>query len=95
MIMHYGYSDGSGDYYIIIDTDRCNGCGLCIKKCPQQALWLEPMFIDMEDKNVAAVKEEHRKKLKYTCACCKPETAYTLCMLACESKAIRVTWKPR
>ena len=31
MIANYGYKDGSGDWFISIDTDRCNGCGKC---CP-------------------------------------------------------------
>ena len=27
MIVHYGYADGSGGYYLIVDTDECDGCG--------------------------------------------------------------------
>jgi ferredoxin len=94
MIMHYGYSDGSGEYYITIDTDKCSGCGKCIKNCPKSALQLETMFIDLEDKTVASVNEEHRKKIKYTCGSCKPESSSAPCVLACESKAIKCTWKP-
>ena len=41
MITHYGYTDGSGEYYIVIDSDKCNGCGKCVQKCPQKALELE------------------------------------------------------
>ena len=41
MITHYGYSDGSGEYYITIDSDKCNGCGICVKQCPMSALQLE------------------------------------------------------
>jgi len=93
IITHYGYSDGSGDYYITIDTDKCNGCGKCVKQCPQSALQLETMFIDLEDKTVASVTEEHRKKIKYTCSSCKPETNKAPCVLACDSKAIKCTWK--
>ncbi len=93
MITHYGYSDGSGEYYITIDTDKCNGCGKCVKQCPQSALQLEMMFIDLDDKKVASVTEEHRKKIKYTCSSCKPESNRSLCVLACETKAIRCTWK--
>ena len=93
MITHYGYSDGSGDYYITLDTDKCNGCGLCIQKCPQGMLQLETIFIDLEDKTVASVKEEHRKKIKYTCASCKPETNKTICQLACKTEALKCTWK--
>jgi ferredoxin len=35
MRAHYGYADGSGEYYIIIDTDRCDGCGACASACPK------------------------------------------------------------
>ncbi len=59
--------DGSGEYYIVIDSDKCNGCGKCVEKCPQKALKLVTEFIDLEDKTVAAIREEHRKKIKYTC----------------------------
>ena len=93
MITHYGYSDGSGDYYITIDTDRCNGCGKCVKQCPQSALQLETMLIDLEDKKVASVNEDHRKKIRYTCAACKPEANRAPCVFACETKAINCTWK--
>ena len=93
MITHYGYSDGSGDYYITIDTDRCNGCGKCVKQCPQSALQLETMLIDLEDKTVASVNEDSRKKIRYTCAACKPEANMPPCVFACETKAINCTWK--
>jgi len=54
---------------------------------------LETLFIDLEDKVVASVKEDQRKKVKFTCLPCKPETNSTPCVLACEGKAIRCTWK--
>jgi ferredoxin len=95
VITHYGYSDGSGDYYITIDTDKCNGCGKCVKRCPQSALQLETMFIDLEDKTVASVTEEHRKKIKYTCSSCNPEGKNAPCVLVCDTKAIKCTWKPQ
>ena len=93
MIVHYGYSDGSGDYYITVDTDKCNACGLCIQKCPQGMLQLETVFIDFEDKTVASVKEKHRNKIKYTCASCKPEKDKTICQLTCKTEALKCTWK--
>jgi Fe-S-cluster-containing hydrogenase component 2 len=89
MITHYGYTDGSGEYYIIIDTDKCNGCGKCISKCPESALQLETVLIDLDDKTVASVTEVHRKKIKYTCSSCKPENNNTPCVIACEGKAIK------
>ena len=29
MKANYGYKDGSGDFFITIDTDLCNTCGPC------------------------------------------------------------------
>jgi len=93
MITHYGYSDASGEYYITIDTNKCTGCAKCVNSCPQAALQMETMFIDLEDKTVASVTEANRKKIKYTCAPCKPEINNTPCAQACEAKAISCTWK--
>ena len=92
--MHYGYTDGSGEYYIIIDSAKCDGCGECIKKCPRNALEMITEMIDLEVKTVAAVTEQHRKKISYTCAACKPENNKTPCVLACKQSAIRCVWKP-
>jgi len=94
IITHYGYSDGSGEYYIIIDTEKCNGCSKCVEQCPQDALELITTMVDLDDELVAAVKEEHRKRIKYTCSPCKPESRKTPCMLACEHEAITCTWNP-
>jgi Fe-S-cluster-containing hydrogenase component 2 len=95
LITYYGYSDGSGEYYIVIDSGKCSGCGKCVQECPQKALKLEIEFIDLEDKTVAEVTEEHRKKIKYTCASCKPESDRTPCVLVCEPKAVKCVWNPR
>ncbi len=94
MLTHYGYIDGSGEYFIIIDSDKCNGCKKCVETCPQKALELITEFVDLEDKTVAAVKEDHRKKIRYTCAGCKPQENKTPCILACANGAIRCVWKP-
>ncbi len=32
--VHYGYTDGTGEYFIAIDTGRCDGCGECVSACP-------------------------------------------------------------
>lgn len=94
MIAHYGYVDGSGEYYIIIDSDKCNGCGECVNQCPQAALEMVTEMIDLEDKTVAAVSEQHRKKIGYTCAICNSAENKTPCVLACKQKAISCVWKP-
>jgi Fe-S-cluster-containing hydrogenase component 2 len=93
VIIHYGYTDGSGEYYISVDSDKCNGCSKCIQQCPQGALEMVIEMIDLEDKNVPAVTEAHRKKLRYTCSKCNPELKKTPCVLACVNGAIKCSWK--
>ncbi|TRO50596.1 4Fe-4S dicluster domain-containing protein [Candidatus Bathyarchaeota archaeon] len=95
MITYYGYQDGSGEYYIVIDAEKCDSCQECTKVCPESALQMEDMFIDLEDKRVAAITEEHRKKIRYTCSPCKPEKGNIPCILACNQNAITCIWKPK
>jgi Fe-S-cluster-containing hydrogenase component 2 len=92
VITHYGYIDGSGEYFIVVDSDKCVGCGKCVTACPQTAFELITEFIDLEDKTVAAIKESQRKKIKYTCDVCRPEANQTPCVLACPEKAIKCIW---
>jgi Fe-S-cluster-containing hydrogenase component 2 len=94
VITHYGYIDGSGEYFIIIDSDKCNGCRKCVEKCPQNAMEMVTEFIDLEDKTVAAISETHRKKIRYTCAECKPQNNKTPCVLECKQSAVSCVWKP-
>jgi Fe-S-cluster-containing hydrogenase component 2 len=93
IIVYHGYSDGSGEYYIAMDSSKCVGCGRCVEKCPQSALEIVTQFIDLEDKLVGAVKEEKRKKIKYLCSDCKPENKKTPCVEICDNKAISIIWK--
>jgi len=73
MLAYHGFKDGSGEWFIIIDTDRCDGCGRCAEACPQQALEVvEDPYDPLSDKQVPVVVEEERKKIRYTCAPCKP-----------------------
>ena len=67
----------------------------CVVQCPQSALELVTLLIDLEDKMVAAVTEQHRRKIKYTCSPCKPESGKAPCVLACMENAIRCVWNPR
>ena len=95
MIAHYGYKDGSGDWFIIIDTDKCDGCGKCVEACPNGVLQVGPDEADpLRDEPVASVTDTERKKLKYTCAPCKfTSGARQLpCVLACEAGAISHSW---
>jgi ferredoxin len=47
MIANYGFKDGSGDWYVTIDTDKCNGCGKCPEVCPAKILEVGPDEIDI------------------------------------------------
>jgi Fe-S-cluster-containing hydrogenase component 2 len=97
MLANYGYKDGSGEFFITVDTDKCDGCGKCVEACPCQ------VFEMLEDQNdpfrevpVAVVTEAHRKKIKYTCAPCKPASGYKSkdlpCVKACPKGAIVHSW---
>lgn len=92
MKAHYGYEDGSGRYTITVDTDLCNGCEECVKVCPASVFGMiedDPV----EERMVAAVSEEHRKKIKYSCNPCKPAGHTALpCVTACEPAAIVHSW---
>ncbi len=70
MIANYGYEDGSGFYYITIDTDVCVDCAEhgCTKACPGQVFAIE---MDDYDDLVAVVAESSRKRLRELCSVCK------------------------
>ncbi len=91
MLANYGYKDGSGEYFITIDTDKCNSCEACVKACPAEVM---EMITNDYDEVVAAVTEEHRKKIKYSCAPCKPASGSSEipCITACEPGAIVHSW---
>ncbi|MFH1232230.1 MAG: 4Fe-4S dicluster domain-containing protein [Planctomycetota bacterium] len=94
MLANYGYKDGSGDFFITIDTDRCNGCGKCITACPAGVLELITDESDpFRELPVVAVTEAHRKKIKYSCAPCKTTTGTMFpCLKACVYTAIAHSW---
>ncbi len=93
MIAHYGYQDGSGDFYISIDTNKCNSCAskACVKGCPRG---IYEIIIDDWDNEVASVVADHRQKLKYSCAECKPVSGRKElpCQVACSGGAIAHSW---
>ena len=97
MRANYGYKDGAGDFFIVIDTEKCNGCGDCVPACPAGVLELVEDEFDIEAENeVAAVAKAHAKTLKYSCAPCKPAAGYTMadlpCVKSCEPGAIEHSW---
>lgn len=90
-IANYGYKDGSGEYFIIVDSGKCNGCGMCVDACPEKVL---EIIVDDYDDKVVTIKEEHRKKIKYSCAPCKPVSGRKElpCQTACKPNAITHSW---
>ena len=94
MKANYGYKDGSGDYFITIDTEKCNGCNKCVDACPHGVMAVgEDENDPLSDQKVAFVTEAERKKIKYTCASCKPNTdTVPPCIIACETNAITHSW---
>ena len=93
MKANYGYMDGSGEFYITIDTDMCIECDHhnCLKACP---VGLFEIITDDYDDEVVAVKEENRKKIKYDCTSCKPvsDRPPLPCVVACTPGAITHSW---
>ena len=93
MKANYGYMDGSGEFFITIDTDKCLECTdrSCVSVCP---VGLFEIIVDDYDDEVAAIKEEHRKKLKYDCAPCKPvsDRPPLPCVDACAPGAVTHSW---
>ncbi len=92
---HYGYKDGSGDYFIVIDTDKCDGCGDCVPACPAAVFEImEDPYDPFREEPVAVVTEAERNKIKYSCAPCKPDhdRPPLPCLAACPVDAISHSW---
>ena len=93
MKANYGYLDGSGQYFITIDTDKCLDCShhRCVEACPQGMF---EIALDDYDDEVAQIKPAFRKKLKYECAVCKPvsDRPPLPCQSACDLGALEHSW---
>jgi len=89
--IHYGYSDGTGNYFITIDTSRCDGCGECVPVCPSKVFEVVP---DDSGQLKARVKEATRKKLAFLCpgfTVCRRNLELN-CHSVCPKDAISHTW---
>jgi len=94
MIIHYGYEDGSGRYYVSINAETCTMCGACITACPQKIITSDLVMIDIDDKQVAVIDDACRKRLRDTCGMCHKD-GNVKCVTACTMGAISATWEPK
>ena len=91
MIAHYGYQDGSGEYLVSVNSVKCTACGKCVEICPPNILEIGPVFMDLDEQNVAQIKESFRKNIREACAECD-HIGGEPCIKACEPEAIKITW---
>jgi len=91
MKVQYGYADATGDYFITVDTEMCDGCGKCAEACPAGILEMQP---DEQGLKKVKVKDQARKKLGFLCpgfeACSRNNTLN--CHSACVKNAISHSW---
>jgi Fe-S-cluster-containing hydrogenase component 2 len=96
MLANYGYKDASGDFFITIDTAKCNGCGACADACPASifAIAAEDTNDPFRQGPVATVAASKKTKLKYECNPCKPSINRPPlpCLEACKAGAISHSW---
>jgi len=96
MLAQYGYNDASGDFFINIDTDKCNGCGDCVTACPAGVFEIvdDDPYDPLREEPVAMVAADKKKKLKYECSPCKPasDKPPLPCVEACRYRAISHSW---
>ena len=86
VIANYGYQDGSGEYYITIDTDMCNGCGECVEICPKDIF---EMVEDDYGKTVPVAKPELSNQIGYVC---EASACGYKCREVCPEDAIKHSW---
>jgi len=91
MKIHYGYSDATGEYFITIDTELCDGCGECVPACPSAVF---EVAADDTGQPKVMVKEGVRKRLALVCpgfqSC--SSTHQVNCHSACPKDAISHSW---
>jgi predicted CoA-substrate-specific enzyme activase len=91
MKISYGYSDGTGEYYITVNTGKCDGCGKCVETCFAGNLEVGK---NDQGQSKARVKDSIRKKIHITCPgikVCSFEHPVN-CQSSCPRNAISHTW---
>jgi predicted CoA-substrate-specific enzyme activase len=91
MKISYGYSDGTGEYFLAIDTGKCDACEKCVTVCPAQIL---EVGRNDQGQPKARVKETVRKKLHLVCPgfeSCAKKNSQT-CHSVCSGGAISHSW---
>jgi len=91
MKISYGYSDGTGEYFITFDTGKCDGCGKCVEACPAGLL---EVGANDHGQPKGRVKDAVRKKIHLACPGFKACSAANQvnCHSACPNNAIRHSW---
>lgn len=89
MKVNYGYSDGTGEYFITVDTVKCDGCGECVKACPAGVFTVAN---DESGRPKAVVREELRKKLAQACPGFRNCGREVNCHSLCTRDAISHSW---
>ncbi|MFW6125609.1 MAG: acyl-CoA dehydratase activase [Chloroflexota bacterium] len=64
MKIQYGYSDGTGEYFITVDQELCDGCGECVSACPAQVFEVAE---NDHGEPKSRVRERARKRLAMLC----------------------------
>ncbi len=88
--VQYGYSDGTGSYFITLDYGLCDGCGDCAGVCPRKIFVMQRKGAD---RMAPVVSETARKKLALLCPGLKTCGGKNqTCQQACSKKAIGHSW---
>jgi predicted CoA-substrate-specific enzyme activase len=91
MKISYGYSDGTGEYYISFDTGKCDACAKCVEACPAGIIEVGK---NDHGQPKARIKDELRKKIHLVCPGYKVCAAGhpVNCHSSCQWDVIRHTW---